>query len=354
LGFQQSSIDECLFFKGSSVVLVYVDDTLIMGPSQAEIQDMVDLLAENFDIEDQGDVSDYLGVQVKHREDGSIEMTQQHLIQQVLHDLGMQENSKEFATPARLDQVLHADVNGKPFDENWHYRSVIGKLNFLEKSTRPDISYAVHQCARFCENPRKSHGEAIKRIARYLKATLGQGMIFRPIKHSFDCWVDASFSGEWHKPTAGDSVVTAKSRTGYVLMYAGCPLTWSSKLQTEIALSSTEAEYIAMSQALREVIPLMHILHEAVEHGVLQGMQRPRIHCKVFEDNSGALELAKVPKMRPRTKHINIKYHHFREYVRLGLVSVHPVMSADQIADIFTKSLPTELHQKLRRLIVGW
>jgi hypothetical protein len=120
------------------------------------------------------------------------------------------------------------------FDNHFHYRSVIGKLNHLERGSRPDIAYAVHQCARFAVNPRKEHGEAVKRIGRYLKGTRTMGYVMRPNNEQFQLWADADFSGNW-----------TRSRTGYVIAFLGCSIMWKSQLQTEIALSSCESEYIA-------------------------------------------------------------------------------------------------------------
>ena len=137
---------------------------------------------------------------------------------------------------------LNRDLHRRPFDEEWYYRSVIGKLNFVEKSTRPEIAYAVHQCARFSSDPKESHANAIKRIVKYLVGTQDRGIILNPRDHSFDCWVDADFVGNWDRVNADVDPSTAKSRTGFVITYAGCPITWASKLQTEIALSTTEAE----------------------------------------------------------------------------------------------------------------
>jgi hypothetical protein len=145
--------------------------------------------------------------------------------------------------------VLHKDTNGEPFDESFHYRSVIGKLNYLEKNTRPDISFAVHQCARFCSEPKKSHATAVKYIGRYLASTKDKGIQIKPNSKGFECYVDASHAGDWKQSTAADNPSTARSRTGYVIQFAGYPVIWASKLQTEIALSVTEAEYIALSSA---------------------------------------------------------------------------------------------------------
>jgi hypothetical protein len=141
---------------------------------------------------------------------------------------------------------------------------------------------------------------------------------------------------------------------GYVITYAGCPMHWASKMQTEIALSSTEAEYIALSQSMREVIPIMWLLQEAADQGINFNNTRPRVHCTVFEDNEGAIEIANVPKMRPRTKHLNLKYHHFREEVKKGTISICHVSTKDQMADIFTKPLEEGQFTKLRKSMIGW
>jgi hypothetical protein len=129
---------------------------------------------------------------------------------------------------------------------------------------------------------------------------------------------------------------------------------WASKMQTEIALSSTGAKYIALSQAMREVIPIMQLLNEAHEMGIPMTNQRPSVKCKVFEDNAEAIEVANIPKMRPRTKHLNIKYHHCREEVRKGTISIYHVGTKEQVADIFTKALDEGLFEKFRKAIMGW
>jgi hypothetical protein len=129
---------------------------------------------------------------------------------------------------------------------------------------------------------------------------------------------------------------------------------WASKMQTEIALSSTGAKYIALSQAMREVIPIMQLLNEAHEMGIPMTNQRPSVKCKVFEDNAEAIEIANVPKMRPRTKHLNVKYLHFREEVRKGTISIYHVGTKEQVADIFTKALDEGLFEKFRKAIMGW
>ena len=128
---------------------------------------------------------------------------------------------------------------------------------------------------------------------------------------------------------------------------------WVSRLQSEIALSTCESECIALSTALRDVMPLMGLLEE-VSKAFNITMNKPIMHCKVFEDNNGALELAKAPKIRPRTKHIAIKHHHFRAYVESGKIEIRPIDTDMQQADIFTKPLALAQFRYLRKLIMGW
>jgi hypothetical protein len=245
------------------VLLVYVDDTIILGLIRSDVEEAICLVKTKFQVGEEGDLCDYLGIKVTKLPDGTITLTQPHHIDNILTDLKLQSaRTTGRKTPALSSVLLYKDSSGIPFDGSFHYRSVIGKLNFLEKSTRPELAYAVHQCARFCSDPKRSHGEAVKHIGCYLLSTKEQGLILKPKQCTFDCWVDAFHTGEWKKETAADDIDTAKSRTGFVIMFAGYPLIWSSKLQTEIALSSTKAEYIALSTATREVIHLVDFLQE--------------------------------------------------------------------------------------------
>ena len=267
-------------------------------------------------VDDQGDIDDFLGIQVTRFPDRSVQLTQPQLIEAITKDLHLQSGSNAKTTPAVPNNLLHKDTDGPDMTPDFHYRSMIGKLNFLEKSTRPDISVSVHQCARFSEQPKRSHAEAVKSFGHYLLATKDKGLIIHPNElRYFECWVDADFSGNWRPQDAHNDPMTAMSRSRWMVRYTGAPIMWASKMLTITALSTTKAEYIALSTSLREVIPLMGMLKEAVEQGVKINDVPPMIHCTVFEDNSGALELARMPKICPRMKHINQSYHHFREYV---------------------------------------
>jgi hypothetical protein len=151
-------------------------------------------------------------------------------------------------------------------------------------------------------------------------------------------------------------MMTAKSRSGYAITYTSCPVLWASKLQTKLALSTTEAEYVCLSQSLRDTILLMNLLVAEVRDKLDKDvLSVPAVHCTLFEANSEALELARTPKMRPRTKHhINIKYHHFRDHVRRKLISIEQVATEDQVADIFTKPLPVVAFLLHRKSLQRW
>jgi hypothetical protein len=150
--------------------------------------------------------------------------------------------------------------------------------------------------------------------------TKDKGLILRPdVSRSFEVHADCNFAGNWVQEDAMADPSTAKSRTGYIISYGGCPVIWASKLQTEVVLSSTKSEYVGLSESLRVAIVMMNLLNEMKALGITISKTTPTVFCKLFEDNAGAIHLAKVPKMRPRTRHINQKYHHFREWVKFGV-----------------------------------
>ena len=136
-------------------------------------------------------------------------------------------------------------------------------------------------------------------------------------------------------------------------MYANCPIYWRSSLQTEIALSTAEAEYIALSSALREVLPLMTMMEE-IQTVFPILISTPDFVCKVHEDNQSCINMATGTKFSPRTKHIALKYHHFRSHVKSGRVVIQYRPTDEQLADLLTKPLPEEAFYTLRYMLCGW
>jgi hypothetical protein len=226
---------------------------------------------------------------------------------------------------------------------------VIGKLNYLANNTRPDISMALHQCARFCTNPKAVHDLAVKRVTRYLLATADKRLVLKPSADmALNMYVDADFAGRWHKEYSElrDNVL---SRTGYVILFCDCPVVWCSKLQSELALSTTESKYIALFTALRDLLPLRRILHDISTKSFIS-LQPTNPSCrmcpdnlppsKVFEDNTACIVLATSDThFKPCTKHISLKFHHFQDYVKNGIIHILKIGTSDNMADIFTKPL---------------
>ena len=173
-------------------------------------------------------------------------------------------------------------------------------------------------------------------------------------RQDLEVYVDASICGNWCQDKAAPDSDTARSRPGYIIQYAGCPLIWKSQLQAEIAMSSTESQYMGTSYALRDAIPIMDLLKEMQKVGFPIELLQAQVHCWVFEDNLGALEIAKVHKNRPRTKHINVRLNHFRNHVERQEISIHAINTNNQTADYLTKALNEDMLKRHRKQVMGW
>jgi hypothetical protein len=202
--------------------------------------------------------------------------------------------------------------------------------------------------------PKVEHGNAVKWLGRYLKGNSDKGITATLKDEDLVVYVDADFAGNWDPTIFTEDRDTARSRMGYIITYKGIPISWASQLQTEISLSSTESEYIALSQSLRKVIPLMELLMELRRKSIDIRTNTPIIRCTVYEDNEGARAISNLPKVRPRTRHLNTKYHHFRDHVDRGTITVAPIDTTHQPADMLTKPLRPELLRIHRRKVMGW
>ena len=236
IGFTPRKFNPCLYYRKSIIFLVHIDDCIIFGPNDKAIDEVVNdlrLSSKNFTLDDQGEIGDFLGIQIQTLDDGSIVLTQPQLIDSIIQDLHLQSRFNHKNTPSITTKLLHKDANGPEITPEFHYRSVIGKLNFIEKSTRPDISVSVHQCARFTEHPKRCHAEEVKRLGCYLFGTHDKGLIINQKNPwHFDCWVDADYAGNWHYNDTHVDPMTSKSRSGWIVRFAGAPITWASKMQT--------------------------------------------------------------------------------------------------------------------------
>jgi hypothetical protein len=234
------------------IIVLYTDDCLLYARDTKEIDTFVKTLRNDYKLtlNNPDPIDDFLGIHFSHQENGELHMSQTGLIAAVTESAHIPKGRLK-NTPTPATEILHADKEVLARQESWNYPSVIEKLNYLAQNSRPEISFAVHQCARFSKEPKALHEKAVKRIIYYLKYTRDTPLIMKPNKNiSLDAHCDSDFAGVWHQEFAPlrDSCL---SRTGFIIVLAGVPIHWSSKLQTEIALSSTEAEYIALSQCCR-------------------------------------------------------------------------------------------------------
>jgi len=357
LGFEASEADPCLFIHKELqlMVLNYCDDQIWLSPDNNLIESYVSQLKDlgyDLTLEPEGDIFGFLGIQFEKVLD-TIKLTQEGLANKVIQYVGMDKATAR-TTPA-AQEPLGSDKDGAPFAEEWSYPAAVGMLLYLASNTRPDIQFAVHQAARFSHSPKHSHGQAVKRIARYLLDTSKRGLEFVPkLDQGLDCWVDADFCG-LHGYEDDQDPVSVKSRTGFVLTLCGCPVLWSSKLQTDITLSSTAAEYVAFSMSMRELLPMRALLQEIGTKLDLPYIRESLVRSTVFEDNQGCLSLVNVPKMSPRNKYLALKYHFFRSHIgkEKGIEAKY-ISTLEQRADILTKGLPPSQFVVIRKLLCGW
>jgi len=288
-----------------------------------------------------------------------VTMKQHGLIKHIIEKTGFG-NLNGDKTPS-IVKPLGANLHGEDFKADWDYASVVGMLMYLV-NTRPDIQFAVHQCARFTHNPKQVHYNAVKRIICYLIGTLkndqDRGLTFDvgskddPIK--IECYVDADFAGLW-KIENDDDPVSSKSRTRFVIFVGNCPVIWQSKLQTETALSTVEAETVALSQSMRELLWLRWLTVDVAATLGTKIADVTEIKSKVFEDNNGAITLAMKPGLSSQTKYIHTKYWFFKEHIGKDKgIEIKKIDSEDQIADIFTKGVSEDLFVPLRNKLMGW
>jgi hypothetical protein len=347
-------IDPCLFISDKVIVLQYVDDSLLLAKDSKHIDEVCEQLEKlGVELEAEDDIAGFLGVHIDRSVDGTISLTQSGLIKKIIDTLDIQHLPPK-QTPA--EDVLTKDENGDPPNGTYNYASVIGMLLYVSGHSRPDIAFAVSQAARFAFAPKRSHEKALERIGQYLKGTIDKGMILKPTESlDIECYVDSDFCGLWKTEDRSDPT-SVKSRTGFVICIANCPVVWSSKLQSRIANSTMEAEYNALSSAMKEVLPLQELLR-AVAKGVgLPEDFHTEFRTTVWEDNNGALTLANLEpgQHTPRSKWYDISVHWFRSKLKPNSVEVQKIDTTIQRADMLTKALAPEIFIRLRKLLLGW
>lgn len=336
LGYLRCTYDNCVYFRkledGSFVyLLLYVDDMLIAAKNMSKIQVLKKQLSDEFEMKDLGAAKKILGMEIRRdRTSKKLCLSQKSYIERVLERFGMHK-AKPVQTPLASHFRLSALDSPQNNDEEKAmsqvpYSNAVGSIMYAMVCTRPDIAHAVSVVSRYMANPGKLHWCAVKWILRYLKGTTDMGLVFDGASSSriFVGFVDSDYAGDLDK---------RRSLTGYIFRFSGAAISWRSTLQSTVALSTTEAEYMAATEAVKEAIWLRNLVTE------LGVQQEP--NSVVFCDNQSALHLIKNQAYHERTKHIDVRYHFIREAVSERNILVKKISTHDNPADMLTKSIPS-------------
>ena len=329
----RSEFDNCVYFKEVKkdefiYLLLYVDDILIASKNKHSVLELKTLLGTEFEMKDLGETKKILGMEIaRDRVKGCLSISQEGYLSKVLGTYGM-DQSNSVGTPMGVHFKLKAATEKEIADqtekmESVPYRSVVGSVMYAMIGTRLDLAFAVGLVCRYMSNPIKEHWLAAKWILRYIRGTIDMKLCYRN-EGDFIVkgYVDADYAGDMDK---------RRSTTGMVFTVGGNPVSWRSSLQDVVALSSTESEYIALSEASKEAVWLRGLMNEL---GFDQGA------VSVYCDSQSAIALAKNAVFHGRTKHMQVKYHFIRDLIAEGWVNVVKISTVYNPADIFTKVLP--------------
>ena len=328
--FTRCQADHCCYIKKFDnsfiILLLYVDDMLVAGSDMQEIINLKRELSKQFAMKDLGSAKQILGMRIKRdTKSRTLVLSQAEYINKVLSRFNMQ-NAKPVSTPLGVHFRLSKEQSPKTEKERTYmekvpYASAIGSLMYAMVCTRPDIAQAVGAVSRYMNNPGKVHWEAVKWILRYLRGTTEKALCFKGGDTTLTGYVDADLAG---------NVDIRKSTTGYVYTLGGTAVSWVSQLQKIVALSTTEAEYVAVTEASKEMVWLQNFLEE------LGKKQEDNI---LYCNNQSAIHLAKNPSFHSRTKHIQLRYHFIRSLLEDGILKLEKISGSQNPADMLTKTV---------------
>jgi transposase InsO family protein len=335
IGFVKSLSESTLYVKhkGNNILIIslYVDDLLVTGDDTRLVEEFKQEMMQVFEMTDLGLMTFFLGIEIKQNET-DVFICQKKYAREILTKFQMEE-CKAVSTPMNQKEKLSKEDGAEKIDEGY-YRSLIGCLMYLT-ATRPDILFAVSMLSRFMHCASEMHLKAARRILRYIKGTVDYGVKFERCQKFKLCgFSDSDWAG---------SIDDMKSTSGYCFSLGSGVFSWSTKKQETVAQSTAEAEFIAATAAVNQVLWLKKILHD------LHLQQNHKI--EVFIDNQAAIAISKDPVCHGKTKHFNIKLYFLREMQQNGEVTLVYCKSEDQLADLFTKPLPVSKFEFLRQKI---
>jgi hypothetical protein len=337
-GLRHNDVDESIFYKEDLVIVCHIDDLLIMSPNLQLVESFKRHIAKTVEITDLGEAHFFLGIEIsRDRAKHTITLSQTKYVKEIMSRFN-KSNLHAVSTPAELG--IRLDKSDKTAEACMvqEYQKQIGSLMYLMTKTRPDIAFAVSCCARFMSNPDATHFRALDRVWKYLAGTVDYSLVYTPSEHRLHLsgFVDSDWGGDYP---------TRKSTTGYIFFYANAPVSWSSKIQKTVALSSCEAEYMALKEAIKEFVWLTSLFN-----GI--GSLKTCNSKILLTDNQSAIDLSKNPEYHARSKHIDIQYHYVREIIQSGQVSLKYVSTKNNIADVLTKPLSPAIFDKFKDSLV--
>lgn len=320
-------------------LLIYVDDMLVAAKNMEPIQELEKELSVKFDMKDLGAAKRILGMEiVRSRATGELWLSQEGYLNKILKTYGLLE-AKPVTTPLGSHFKLSAGTEeqidrDRVFMNSVPYSNAVGSIMYAMIGTRPDLAYPVGVISRYMSNPIRDHWSAVKWVLRYIKGTLTTKLHF---KKSSDFRVtgycDADFAADADR---------RRSITGLVFTLGGNTISWKSVLQRVVALSTTESEYMSLTEAVKEVVWLKGLLKEF-------GYDQKSV--EIFCDSQSAIALSKNNVHHERTKHIDVKCHFIREIIASGDIDVVKISTEKNPADIFTKTLPVSKFQSALSLL---
>lgn len=335
-GYRRSKLDPCVYIKNEEkalvIVAIYVDDMLIFYNDEDLKNELKFILTKNFKMKDLGRATSCVGLRItRDATSGKIFLDQENYIHHILSRFNMT-NCNPISTPSDINQKLTKQMSPKADHGNSQMQSVpyqeaVGSLLYLVQGTRPDLTFAVNNVSRFNNNPGKPHWEAVKRILRYLKGTSSLKLEYsKNDKSRIVGYSDADWGGDQDD---------RRSCTGYVFTFSGGAISWASKRQATVALSSAEAEYMAMSCATQEALWL-----KQMEEDLWAKLKDDPV--VIFCDSQSALCLSRNDGYNPRTKHIDIRYHFIRQNITQANVCFEYVGTKQMVADTLTKAVAAD------------
>ena len=343
-GFEKNQSDHCMYRKqienDTIIVIIWVDDLIIAASSEDCLIRFKDTMKSQFSMKDLGKISYFLGIQFEQKE-GEIKMNQKKYILKMLEKFGMS-NCKPRATPSELKvkSNRYEEENNNEIENPKDYREIVGSLIYAMTCTRPDISWIVSKLSETLAKPKTQDLLAAKHVLRYLKGTVDYELCFRKTDEVLS--LIAFSDSDW-----ASSVEDRRSTTGYCfsLTPQDSAISWKSRNQPTVALSTCEAEYIGLANTTQESMYLTQLLN---------GMDNSAYTCtKIYGDNQGAIAMSRNPVNRLRSKHIDIKYHFIRDALSEGRIHVEYFPTEDMIADILTKPVSTVNIVKFKSCMFG-